>query len=326
MEIDRELAHKLEEIFMPSLLAQRNLFFDADPQKRVMLAHYTSAETAVNIIQSQSLWLRNARGMEDFSEVRYGHKLGHEYFADQTRANRFVSKFQREEGNPASAGIDLFNKWIADMDWRTFLTCFSAHGPESEPHGRLSMWRTFSASASSVALIFNAPEPYSALPMRSFLAPVSYPIKKEDHWADYERILQNVDANKAFVEGLPANILAAMIATVLLMHAVSLKHPAFAEEREWRLCHFPELFPSDHVTKQVQSVRGIPQIIYEVPLRNNIEQGITGVSLPQLLHSVKIGPTRHADVIWQALVTALEKAGVPDAAKKVVYTNIPLRV
>lgn len=327
MEIDLEQAQKLEQIFMPTLVASRQPFYDADPQQKVRLAHYTSAETAVNIIRSQSLWLRNARGMPDFSEVRFGHKMGHDYFADDTRAGRFVSIFQRADGNSAKVGIDLFNKWLAALDFGTFLACFSAHSSDCEPHGRLSMWRAFGRSTPGVALIFNVPKPYSAMPLFCFLSPVSYPLKQEDHWNEYERIIQNVTANKDFLQDVPSQVVSGWIASILLLHAVSLKHPAFTEEREWRLCHFPSLFPSLYLKKQIQSVRGIPQVIHELPLMNKPDQGIRGVSVPELFHSVKIGPTQpqHADVIWQALVTALEAAGVSDASKKVSYSEIPLR-
>lgn len=310
---------------MPTLVARRESFFCTDPQEKVRLAHYTSAETAVQIIRSESLWLRNARGMQDFSEVRYGYKIGYDYFEDPTRLNRFVSIFQRADGNPASEGIKLFNNWQAGLDFGTFLACFSAHGSDCEPHGRLSMWRAFGTSNPSVAMILNVPDPYSALPLYCFLSPVSYPSSPKDHWAEYETIIENVKANQELLQSAPSQLITGWIASVLLMHAVSLKHPAFAEETEWRLCYFPSLFPSPHVKKQIHSVRGVPQAIHEVSFKNSPDEGIRGISLPELIHEVKIGPSQHADVIWQALVSALETAGVSDASEKVSYSNIPLR-
>lgn len=310
---------------MPTLAARRESFFCTDPQRKVRLAHYTSAETAVKIIHSESLWLRNARGMEDFSEVRYGYNIGYDYFSDQTRFNRFVSIFQRADGNPAIDGVKLFDNWQASLDFGTFLACFSAHDSDCEPHGRLSMWRAFGTSNPSVALILNVPDPYSALPLFCFLSPVFYPSSPKDHWAEYETIIKNVEANKDLLQGVPRQVISGWIATVLLMHAVSLKHPAFAEEKEWRLCYFPGLFLSSHVKQQIRSVRGVPQAIHEVPLKNKPDEGIRGISLSELIHEVKIGPTQHADVVWQALVSALETAGVPGASQKVSYSNIPLR-
>src|SRR3546814_8637682 len=36
------------------------------------IAHYTSAENAMNIISGKTIWLRNAALMNDFMEIRYG--------------------------------------------------------------------------------------------------------------------------------------------------------------------------------------------------------------------------------------------------------------
>lgn len=325
MEIDLDQVRKLEAIFMPTLVERRKHFYDADPQRKARLAHYTSAENAVNIIRSQSLWLRNARGMQDYSETRYGHKLGHDYFADQNRLNQFVAKFQRANFSPANAGIELFNNSLADLNFGTYLACFSEHGTDCEPHGRLSMWRSFGQSTARVALIFNAPVPYTAMPLAAGLSPVLYPRRPEEYWSEFDKILHNVDANQAYLQTVQGEMLAGWIYATLLMHAVSLKHDAFEEEREWRLCHFPGRVPSPHVSKLIKSLNGIPQVVYEVPLRNNPEQGINGVSLPELLHSVKIGPTQHRDVIWQALVNAMQEVGIADAAEKVTYSQIPLK-
>jgi hypothetical protein len=43
--------------------------------------------------------------------------------------------------------------------------------------------------------------------------------------------------------------------------SVSLKHPGFYEEREWRIIYFPEMERSSVIEEAVASVRGVPQII-----------------------------------------------------------------
>ena len=39
------------------------------------LAHYTSAENALNIISGQTMWLRNAAVMNDHSEIEHGRAI-----------------------------------------------------------------------------------------------------------------------------------------------------------------------------------------------------------------------------------------------------------
>jgi len=43
--------------------------------RKSLLAHYTTAETAMKIIRGRSLWLRNAAVMNDFSEIEYGKSV-----------------------------------------------------------------------------------------------------------------------------------------------------------------------------------------------------------------------------------------------------------
>lgn len=326
MEFDLEQAKRLESIFMPSLVEARTPFFNPDPEKQFRLAHYSSAETAVKIIQSQSLWLRNARGMQDYSEVRYGYNWLRGHFEDEARRHGFIGAFQRGEKNAATMAINLFNQNLTKIDLRTFISCFSTHYPSCEPHGRLSMWRAFGKQqAPAVALIFNIPEPYCAMPLFTFLSCIDYPKSATDHWREFERIIEKVRENQDFIDSVAVELKMGWIFSVLLRLSVSLKHPAFEEEREWRLVHFPELFPSQHLKTLIQSFHNVPQIVWELPLKNKPEENIRGIELSQLLHSVKIGPTQHADAVWPALVAALDKAGVPHPEQKVKYSTIPLR-
>jgi hypothetical protein len=45
--------------------------------KNLKLAHYTSAENALNIINGQTMWLRNAGVMNDHSEIEHGRGILH---------------------------------------------------------------------------------------------------------------------------------------------------------------------------------------------------------------------------------------------------------
>lgn len=45
--------------------------------KNLKLAHYTSAENALNIINGETMWLRNAGVMNDHSEIEHGRGILH---------------------------------------------------------------------------------------------------------------------------------------------------------------------------------------------------------------------------------------------------------
>jgi len=110
-----------------------------------------------------------------------------------------------------------------------------------------------------------------------------------------------------------------------MMAAVSLKHPGFHEEREWRLIHSPAQFPSPYVPSATEIIGGIPQVVHKVRFENQPTVDINGIELPQLLDRVIIGPSQYAGTIGQSLVRELGEIGVENAVGKVIVSGIPLR-
>lgn len=109
------------------------------------------------------------------------------------------------------------------------------------------------------------------------------------------------------------------------MATVSLKHPAFREEREWRLIHLPFEQPSPHVKHATVTLGGMPQLVYKIRPENRPEENINGITLAELLDRIIIGPSQYAGPIYASLVEELTKAAVRDAAKKMIFSGIPLR-
>jgi len=105
----------------------------------------------------------------------------------------------------------------------------------------------------------------------------------------------------------------------------SLKHPAFAEEKEWRIVYRPNQGRSDHLLEKNVLINGLPQIVYELPLENIPEESFFGISPDELIDTVLIGPTDHPQVIHQSLADALAKAGVRNPEERIEATFIPLR-
>jgi hypothetical protein len=112
---------------------------------------------------------------------------------------------------------------------------------------------------------------------------------------------------------------------MLVMATLSFKHRAFEEEREWRLIHLPSESPSAYVKSESVTVGGIPQLIYKIPLENRPSEDINGITLPELLDRVIIGPTQYPGPIYASLAKELTGAGVADVASKIIFSGIPLR-
>jgi hypothetical protein len=144
---------QLETIFMP--YTTKRLAEIRDSGKRFV--HYSTAENILNIILSQTLWMRNARCMSD-SEIELGYLLLHGIFAKP----QFLSEFQRAcnavSPNLAEDTLTLFNQQWTDIRFNTFIASISEHEETEDRDGRLSMWRAFSGSPGKAALVMRLPK------------------------------------------------------------------------------------------------------------------------------------------------------------------------
>lgn len=57
------------------------------PEKRPLLAHYTSLATLENILLSDEIWFSNPLVMNDMEEVRFGVLRGNELFHSVSSPN-----------------------------------------------------------------------------------------------------------------------------------------------------------------------------------------------------------------------------------------------
>ena len=112
---------------------------------------------------------------------------------------------------------------------------------------------------------------------------------------------------------------------MLLVAAVSLKHEGFKEEKEWRAIYLPDLYASKLMSRTIETINGVPQTVYQIPLEDNPTEDVTGVSIPQLVERIILGPSEYPFPMYQAFTAALEEAGVENSGSRVIVSGIPLR-
>lgn len=317
----KKLAEQFEEIFFKHA-KERTKTLDAKGRK---LVHYTTAENALSILKSKTVWMRETRCMNDFSEVTGGYQLLLKYMNQDGKRDRFCAALDKCYPNAGRDAIKRFDDWWVHIQIATYITCFSEHSEEAEDQrGRLSMWRAFGQKA-GVAIVLNMPEQYSALPLKVFLSPVAY--LEEAELADaLDATVARIENAYQILKTVPRELLVFAAYRMLVMATVSLKQPVFKEEREWRLIHLPFEEPSSHVVRATETINGIPQIVHKIKLENDPKNGVTGISVADLIDRIIVGPTQFPGPIGSALIDELNRASVPDAAAKVAYSLIPLRV
>lgn len=286
-------------------------------------AYYTSAATAMQIFKAREIWMRNALVMNDYMEVEHGVSCVERAYRS-TAGEALSAALDGQFPGLASEIESLFAAWVPGFRRDTFVTCLSEHSVDEDQYGRLSMWRAYGGVA-GVALILNGDvlfRPSTAL--EAYSSPVAY-LDEREFANELATVAAKISAKPEVLLGLGRDGAKGAVFTMLRFAAVCTKHPAFREEREWRVIASPALAASPLLPMHLETVGGIPQRVLKIKLEDHPDQGLIGLEPAKLLERVLIGPCEHADVIWQALVDAMSGAGVPDAHEKIFDTGIPLR-
>jgi hypothetical protein len=186
------------------------------------------------------------------------------------------------------------------------------------------MWRAYGGEA-GVALVINGDVMFRE---SDVLAAYSMPVAYLDDSGLRQNLAEIVDvigSNADLVKLIGREATRDTIFNMLRYATVCTKHPAFAEEREWRVVASPALQSSPLVPVEVETVGGIPQRVLKMGLKDQPDQGLVGLEPDKLIDRVLIGPCEHADAIYQAMWLGLTEAGVSEPEKKIYKTGIPLR-
>lgn len=278
--------------------------------------------------------LRNSTLMNDFSEVQHGLSCLAAAYAGPhgERLKRVMAAVQPDLPDIFQAN---FNEHLLDVAQETYLVSISEHGGGFEDtFGRLSMWRAY-APRNGVAFVFNnRPFLSESDALQAFSSPVLY-ATPETFSSLFGELVNAIEAGAAKLVELGGRWLHEYLTDAFRYAVQTTKHPAFAEEREWRVIYAPTVLQRmgrmtpqqiDRIPTEIMSLGGVPQRVYAIPFRDHPEDDFVGATVPDLLERILIGPTQDAYAIAQAFVAELATLGVPDPADRVRITGIPLRV
>jgi hypothetical protein len=328
MRFGRELtSDDLMDVFepaMPSGVRHRRMEI---ANRNGRFVHYTSAENALKIIQTQEVWMRNVRCMDDYTEVRHGYEMLQELLTKPEHEKKFCDAIDQYAEGAGREAITAFIRWGKDNQFNTYISSISEHDDTENDNGRLSMWRAFGGLSTRAAIVLKLPLTRgSTKGLNLWLSPVSY-FRYEDVEKYFLEFIQNLDGliSKVILTSADRKVLVSIISSMLVMSAVSLKHEGFREEKEWRVIYMPEMAPTPLMLKKAEIIKGVPQIVYKLPLKNNSSEAVVGIEIPQLVDRVIIGPSAYPDLIQEAFVVALQEAGMTDTENRVVCSGIPVR-
>lgn len=224
------------------------------------------------------------------------------------------------------AAIAKLRKSASAMFLATHICSISEHrSPEEDRIGRLSMWRAYGGS-SGVAIVFNNKALFSdSNALSVYSSPVIY--KEPQKFAEmFDHACETLATNSQFIATQPTDLVATNLYEMLHFAVLSTKHPAFIEEAEWRLIHAPYYERSDRVKGSTETINGLPQLVYKLPLQNIPHEGLTGLETAESLDRIIIGPTNHPDELSFVFHEALREQGIEKSYEKIVISGVPLRL
>lgn len=292
-------------------------------KRRTKFVHYTSAEVAMSILSEKEVWMRSATTMNDFSEIEYGTGLLIQAFNSDV-GKRFRDLIDGLFPDCVNKTAQQFDAWLPRFKVETYITSVSEHLERENELGRLSMWRAY-GGATGVALVLNQ-EPFASTSdaLQAYSAPVAY-FEQADLNDEFELVVQRIEENRDFLLSLGEEAVSGHVFGLFRTAAVATKHPGFAEELEWRVIHSPTFEPSSRLRHSINTVRGTPQSIYRIPLENVPEEGLSGMTVPEIVDRIIIGPTEHSYAIAEAFARKLAEFGVEEPWNKIKISKIPLR-
>lgn len=306
--------------------------------------HYTSAPAAISIIEKQEIWLRSSGVMNDYSEITHGH-LCLEYVlkGDNEVRERCERALGHIHPNAFRNSIEFLETTANYRMVNTYLLAISEHGApdilpghieDEDEYGRLSMWRAYGCG-NGVALIFNgSPIFQESQALGVYSSPVFY---GTPNWYSVEfcKVLRQLEDNADQLKKIPPEVFQENFNRFIHFSSLATKHPGFSEEREWRVTFSAnpanepslddEFNAANPIKREFRDVAGIPQRIYKIPFKDQPDKGLVGMNISAILERVIIGPTQYAVAQWDAVVAALQRAGVHNAHERVKISGVPLR-
>jgi len=311
---------RLIKIFYPFAHERRSAVLTGN----IRFVHYTSADAAMNILRSKEVWMRKSSCMNDFLEVQHGLDC-----LVKTYKESEAGKVFKIAVNDIYDGIvvdieQLFDSWIPHFQTNTYFACFSEHKDAEDDFGRLSMWRAYSETTGIAFVMNNLPFITPSRALKAYASPIAY-LSDQEFEKAFAKLTENIINEKTFLKQQDRQIIISHVFNAFKFAVLCTKHPGFAEEMEWRLVYSPSLEQSEHLKKEIRVIKGVPQPVYKIPLKDIPDEGLVGIEIPALLDRIIIGPTQYPQVMIEAFCDLLSEAGVKDAGDRVFISDIPLR-
>ena len=287
------------------------------------LAHYTTASVAYDILKNKEFWLRKPKLMNDFLELEYGITLL-ERALTSAPGDRLKCFLNNLGFDLRETFVEILRNQLDNVKNKTYIGSFSLHKPqEDDGLGRLSMWRAYGGQ-NGVAIVmdpavFGGDRDTGSI----YSAPVSY-LDQSGLDNRLNTIIDRLESRMDLIRS-NKNVFISSLNHYFETSIISIKHPGFHEEREWRVFQNEAI---DHALDsslkcEVMVVRGLPQLVMKIQLQDSEDSAPLNPN--NLIQKIIIGPSEDGATLKEALEVVLEKANIDNSKVQILVSDIPLR-
>jgi hypothetical protein len=299
---------------------------DSFPQRRPLLAHYTSLNALEKILESDEVWFSNPLFMNDLEEVRFGILNGAAAFRESKIIRGALGSDPRH-----TEFIRALDHYISYFEQKhlldTYVFCLSEH-TLGDTDGRLSMWRGYGGNGNGAAIVFDA----SKLGVRDGSPLI---ISQVVYASAAERTSWFENTAETFAGILSRNqipddkiyLAAYALFERLKIFTLFTKHHGFQEEREWRVVYMSERDTDKKITPMLHYLNGSRGIEPKLRFKVAPIEGFTepDFSLSNLIHSILLGPSTSSPLAFRSVARMLEIIKKPQLIDRLAASSIPLR-
>lgn len=293
-------------------------------------AHYTSADAAAKIIGGdhvgkRSLWLRNSKLMNDFTEVEWGQFCLGSAFKDWRLHDRFKRVLDAIDPQLYQGISNPLLNEEQTIGGAAHILSLAIHNDLECQTGKLSMWRAYGGD-DNVCLVFNtSPFMTHQTAYELVLSPVMYG-GPDEFSREFQGVIHRLEQRVSILRQMSPDDIFINLKRALDFAVLSTKHVGFHEETEWRVIHQHSDYRPD--PPFIEDPSDASKRIYQIPLENRPEDGLWGAELGEALDRVIVGPVKDISAVSATLaywIDILREAGISNAEQRVIFCGIPLR-